>query len=83
MRSNPFGRRIRSHLILKGGSSLLKDPALQTILIEVNDNFPEQREGVKTILEAIGWQMLAKRHGDWIDDQYDAAATFNQIWGKK
>ena len=71
------------HLILKGGANLLKDPALQTILIEVNDNFPEQREGVKTILEAIGWQMLAKRHGDWIDDQSESAATFNQIWGKK
>ena len=39
------------HLILKGGSNLLKDPALQTILIEVNDNFPEQREGVKTSLK--------------------------------
>ena len=26
--------------------------------------------------------MLAKRHGDWIEGQSEAAATFNQIWGK-
>ena len=71
------------HLVLKGGPVLLKDPGLQTILIEVNDNFSEQREGVETILEAAGWQLLAKRHGDWIDDQSEIVATFNQIWGKK
>ena len=71
------------HLILKGGANLLKDPGLETILIEVNDDFAEQREGVQSILEAAGWQLLAKRHGDWIDDQSEAAATFNQIWGKK
>ena len=79
LRSHSFGRRIHEHLILKESPNLLKDPVLQTILIEVNDDFAEQREGVKSILESTGWQLQAKRHGDWAD-QTEVAATFNQIW---
>ncbi len=70
------------HLILKGGESILKNPQLKTILIEVNDDFAEQRDGVKELLEKSGWKLEAKKHSEWMDKSETAAFAFNQIWSR-
>ena len=48
-------------------------------LTEVNENFKEQKEGVKLYLENTGWIMESKKHGDWVKGT-DEETTFNQIW---
>jgi FkbM family methyltransferase len=70
------------HLILKGGSKILHDNTLKTIIIEVNDDFSEQSEVVKSFLESADWNLKAKRHGDWVK-QTDLDSVFNQIWERK
>ena len=41
------------HLILKGGTSILRSPQLKTMLIEVNDDFAEQSDMVMSLLEKL------------------------------
>ena len=48
------------HLILHGGSGVLS--AIKGILIEVNDDFHEQAEGVQKLLATAGLVMKGKRH---------------------
>jgi FkbM family methyltransferase len=70
------------HLILKGGTSILRSPQLKTMLIEVNDNFVEQRDTVKYLLEEAGWKLKEKLHAEWADKNESRAesSTYNQIW---
>ena len=70
------------HLILKGGESILKSPQLKTILIEVNDDFAEQRDTVKIQLEAAGWKLKDKLHAAWAENSASASSTFNQVWSR-
>lgn len=70
------------HWILKGGKETLRSPNLKTLLIEVNDNFAEQRDTVKSLLEEAGWQLKAKQHSEMFENSV-VAATFNQIWERK
>jgi hypothetical protein len=70
------------HLILKGGSEILRSPLLKTILIEVNDDFAEQRDTVKALLEEAGWKLKVKQHSEMIENCKAVERTFNQIWQK-
>ena len=70
------------HLILKGGESIIKSPQLKTILIEVNDDFTEQRDTVKILLEESGWKLKDKLHAAWAENSESTASTFNQIWSR-
>ena len=70
------------HLILKGGGSILKSQQLKTILIEVNDDFPEQKNGVRELLEKAGLKLKIKKHAEWMDKSETLASTFNQIWSR-
>jgi FkbM family methyltransferase len=68
------------HLILKGGKSILRSPQLKTMLIEVNDEFAEQRDTVKYLLEEAGWKLKDKLHAEWVEKSESVTSTFNQIW---
>ena len=70
------------HLILKGGESILKSAQLKTILIEVNDDFAEQRDTVKIQLEAADWKLKDKLHAAWAENSASASSTFNQVWNR-
>ena len=70
------------HLILKGGESILKSTQLTTILIEVNDDFAEQRDTVKIQLEEAGWKLKDKLHAAWAENSESASSTFNQVWSR-
>ena len=70
------------HLILKGGETILKSQQLETILIEVNDDFAEQKNGVRELLEKAGWKLKIKKHAEWADKSETTSHTFNQIWSR-
>lgn len=70
------------HLILKGAERTLRDPALRTVCVEVNDNFREQAEGVARILGDSGFALEEKGRGETFDDS-PRARPLNQIWVKR
>ena len=68
------------HFILKGGSMVLNN--IQGILVEINDNFNEQAEVSKELLERAGLKLFDKRHSEMLEES-KFKNTFNQIWIRK
>ena len=69
------------HLILLGGQKVLEQ--VEGVLIEVNDNFIEQAEGVEKALIDSGLILVDKRHSayEFSDGSHEQAhSAFNQIW---
>lgn len=65
------------HLILRGARPLL--PGVRGILVEVNEAFRDQDEGVSDLLRAAGLEFVQKRRWDRaVDGPFDR--TYNQIW---
>ena len=48
------------HLILKGGENTLKKKKIKSILIEVNDNFLEQKNKVNEFMIGSGFTLKKK-----------------------
>lgn len=70
------------HFILKGGRGVLGD--IKGILIEVNDDFKEQAEGVKSLLTAAGLVIMEKRHSETVaNSNVSFTHSYNQIWVRK
>lgn len=72
------------HLILFSGDQVLKN--IQSIIIEVNENFQEQADGVKKVLTDAGLVLVDKHlsseeFSNTTDPQ--AKSAFNQIWMRK
>lgn len=68
------------HLILKGATDTLKN--VQSVLIEVNDNFKKQAEDVEKYLIKAGFKLEYKKHSEIIDKSSSFSSFYNQIWTK-
>jgi FkbM family methyltransferase len=66
------------HLILMGGKNLLK--SIKGVIIEINDDFVEQRETATKLLLDAGLKLEKKLHSEMIETMQEFKATFNQIW---
>ena len=67
------------HLILKGGSEVLKKT--KSLLVEVDDKFEIQKQNTTEYLRNAGFKLVEKRHSRLFDGtKYDSC--FNQIWEK-
>ena len=67
------------HLILRGAEEVLMLPSLETVLVEVNDDFQALAAEVSGLLGAAGFKLVERRHSDMFDGgAFDN--TFNQIW---
>lgn len=70
------------HLILQGSLETLKNPLCKSLLIEVNDDFVNQADSIRDILESCGFILIEKKRSDIVSsDRF--AKTYNQIWVKK
>ena len=67
------------HLILRGARSALAGTALQSILIEVNEEFTDLRLEVQQTLRDFGFELRERRRSEIFDDG-QFASSFNQIW---
>ena len=68
------------HLIIKGGLNTLKN--VESVLVEVNDEFNEQNENIKKYMLNSGFVLSDKKHSKMsAGTKYEK--TFNQIWMKK
>ena len=71
------------HIILQGGDEVLKN--VESILIEVNENFEEQNFKVQQILTDAGLTLIHKKisSSEFSEpSELQAQATYNQIWKK-
>ena len=67
------------HLILKGGSEVLKKT--KSLLVEVDDKFEIQKQNTTEYLRNAGFKLAEKRHSRLFDGtKYETC--FNQIWEK-
>ncbi|MDC1459504.1 FkbM family methyltransferase [Flavobacteriaceae bacterium] len=64
------------HFILKGGMNVLKE--CKGVLIEINDNFHDQADTCKKILNECGLKFLYKKNSS--NKISDFSNTYNQIW---
>ena len=68
------------HYLLRGGSQVLKK--IQGIHVEINDDFAEQAEVSKKLLEEAGLTLLEKRHSEMFEGS-KFQNLFNQTWIRK
>ena len=67
------------HLILKGGSEILKKT--KSLLVEVDDKFETQKQNTTKYLTNAGFKLTEKSHSQLFEGtKYDTC--FNQIWKK-
>ena len=65
------------HFILKEGKKTLDQ--VQSVLVEINDDFVEQAEQAKNSLESAGLHLSEKRQGNLLKNSV-YKNCFNQIW---
>jgi FkbM family methyltransferase len=70
------------HLILQGAKNTLSHPDCKSILVEVNDDFKEQAEKVKSLLSSYNFTLRNKLHGQSTEESQLFSRTYNQIWIK-
>ena len=68
------------HLILKGSSETLK--SVESILVEVNDNFKKQAEDSEKYLIEAGFKLKEKRYSEFKGRPESLRFHHNQIWIK-
>ena len=69
------------HLILKGGSSILRN--VKGVLVEINDKFTAQAESAGNYLREAGLILRDKSNADALDPQPGAVPyIFNQLWAR-
>jgi FkbM family methyltransferase len=71
------------HLVLSGGREVLEQ--VDSVLIEVNDNFFEQSVRCQKILSESGLVLKAKRHSEMFNpvDSFGGGVVWNQIWSRE
>lgn len=70
------------HLILSGGDELLKNKNLNSILIEINENFSLQHETVLQIMEKNNLKLVEKKQNNPNQLPYKFKKTYNYIFNK-
>lgn len=66
------------HLVLKGARANLRH--VKTVLIEVDEQFPAQQEGVAKLLHEAGLTWKAKLRSKEYSEQPSDQGTYNHIW---
>ena len=66
------------HLILKGATDTLK--SVESLLVEVNDNFVKQAKDTEEYLTKSGFKLKQKKHSEIIAKSAAYSSFYNQIW---
>ena len=70
------------HLILEGAHDYLADKELKNILVEINENFKDQFEGVLNILKKSNFKFIEKKQGKELARSKEFNKTFNYFFKK-
>jgi len=67
------------HLIMKGGKGVLSK--VDSVLVEINDDFAEQAENCAALLTAAGLRLDSKKHAEGME-LTSMKNSYNQIWSR-
>lgn len=70
------------HLILEGARDYLADKELKSILVEINENFKDQFEGVLNILKKSNFKFIEKKQDKELARSKEFNKTFNYFFKK-
>ena len=71
------------HLILEGGDKFLNDKKVESLSIEINENFKEQYDKVLNLMNKYEFKLLHKKHNDdMLSEQSKFKNTYNYIYLK-
>ena len=70
------------HLILEGATKTLQEKSCSSVLVEINENFEEQKVKSEKILSNCGFKLEEKSQSDFTTSNLGFERTFNQIWHK-
>tara|TARA_B100000401_G_C52800988_1_gene718591 strand:+ start:490 stop:1332 length:843 start_codon:yes stop_codon:yes gene_type:complete len=70
------------HLIIKGADNYLINPNIKEILIEINENFTDQKKYVLEIMEKNNFKFIWKRNNDDFIQNKSLKNTFNFLFSK-
>ena len=71
------------HLILEGGDKFLNDKKVESLSIEINENFKEQYDKVLNLMNKYEFKLLHKKHNDdMLSEQSRFKNTYNYIFKK-
>jgi len=70
------------HHILKGADEVLKNENLQSLLIEINDNYVEQLKDIKIIMKKFGFKLVKKEQSKYIKLSEPYKNAFNYIFSR-
>ena len=66
------------HLIINGANKAIKN--VESILIEVNDDYIKQSKEVNEHLNSLGFRLKEKKHSEIIEQSSKFSSFYNQIW---
>lgn len=69
------------HIVLAGMKDILKMPSVKSCLIEANDAYGEQVDGIKKIMQECGFTLKEKKHSDFFNTGA-YSSVYNQIWAR-
>ena len=69
------------HLIIEGGEKILLDT--KEILVEVNENFDEQKNNCNKYLKQLGFSLKEKKRSELFKNDKHFSSLYNQIWVKQ
>ncbi len=69
------------HFILKGSTEILK--GVESILIEVNENYKKQSDDIKQYLSSSGFSLKEKKQIKVMEKSKSLTYFYNQIWVKQ
>lgn len=70
------------HLVLSGACKVLSDPALRSILVEIDEEFERQSSSCNTILSEAGFALIQKKRSPELKSIQDCK-VYNQLWVRR
>lgn len=68
------------HVILQGAPELFSNKKCETVLVEVNEDFVEQKESVESLMKDYGFILKEKNQGEGAEGRF--AGTYNYIYSR-
>lgn len=69
------------HLILGGGAESLTNPKVQSVLVELNEEFDDQKRTAAKLLQNYGFKLIAKKRAEMFEGT-NSESPWNNIWAR-
>ena len=70
-------------LILKGASDFLQSDKIKSILVEINEDYADQKDKLINFLENKNFKLMYKKHSKEFDTSKKYSGIYNYVFNKK